>query len=466
MSGLVINHNLGSMSALSALNNTQNSLNTELEQLSTGKQINSAADNAAGYAISQKMQSQINGLNQASQNSQDGISLLQTANGALNETQSILQNMRQLAVQAANDTNTQSDRQSLQDQVNQLTSEIDNIAQTTQFNTKDLLDGSAGLQTTVNSETVSGNNANFLNIVGATSQTASAGTLDVTAATAASGATKSYTMAATAGPQSVTINGHTISYTADGTPADDEATLAQTINDNSQLLGVSASVSGGKLNITTADVGSAATLTVSAAAGALTGALVNDSVTGTDATITDATVGANYIATGNTITVTGGSFQGMQMQLNGSEMSSTGANNLANISITGNGSLTFQIGANQNQTMSVSIQNMSASALGVNNIDVTSAANASNAITTISSAIDTVTEQQAQLGAYQNRLQDTMSNLDTSTQNLTTAQSGITDTNMAQAMADYTKDNVLQQAAVSMLAQANQQPQLVLKLLG
>src|SRR5579875_1161852 len=145
--GLIINHNLGSMSALSALTQNQDGLQKVLQQLSTGKKINSAADDAAGYAISQKMQSQINGLNQASQNSQDGISLIQTASGALNETQNILQRMRQLAVQSANDTNTSQDRQALQAEVSQLTSEINNIANTTEFNTQKLLTGALGLST-------------------------------------------------------------------------------------------------------------------------------------------------------------------------------------------------------------------------------------------------------------------------------------------------------------------------------
>lgn len=140
--GMIVNHNLGSMNALAALDQNGMALQSVLQQLSTGKRINSAADDAAGLAISQKMQSQINGLSQASQNAQDGISLIQTAEGALNETQSILQRMNQLSVQAANDSSTNSDRSQLQKEFSQLKSEVDRIASTTQFNSKNLLDGS------------------------------------------------------------------------------------------------------------------------------------------------------------------------------------------------------------------------------------------------------------------------------------------------------------------------------------
>jgi len=463
--GLIINHNLGSMSALAALNQNQNALQGMLKQLSTGKQINSAADNAAGYAISQKMQSQIEGLNQASQNSQDGISLIQTASGALDQTQSILQRMRQLSVQSSNDTNTVQDRQNLQSEVTQLTQQIDNISNTTQFNTKDLLNGGAGLQTTITQQ-VAGANINWLSVVGGSSAT-QLGTLGVTAATAATSATQTYTLAATAGAQNITINGHTLSYTATGTAATDAATLGSLINSNSSLLGASASVSSGALTITNSDVGSASKLTVGAAANALTVAAVTASSNGSDATLTSTGLPAgSYVATGNLINVTSGTYSGMQLQLNGGVMSSTAGSNTASIDVTGNGVMNFQIGANQGQTMSVSIQNMSSAALGVNNVNITSSSGAAAAISTIDTALQTVTAQQANLGAYQNRLQDSIANVDTSSQNLTTAQAGITDTNMASAMASFTKDNVLQQAAISMLAQANQQPQLVLKLLG
>lgn len=273
--GLIINHNLGSMNALAALSKNQNALGKALQQLSTGKRINSAADDAAGLAISQKMQSQINGLDQAARNAQDGISLIQTAEGALNETENILQRMRQLAVQSANDTNNTDARTAIQDEINQLIQEVDRIRNTTQFNNLNLLDGT-------------------------------------------------------------------------------------------------------------------------------------------------------YSAT----------------------------------------ALNLQIGANDGQILQVTISDMGASALGISGLDITSAASASAAISTLDAAIKTVSEQRAELGAYQNRLEHTINNLNTASQNLTSAQSAITDTDMASAMAEFTKDNVLQQAAVSMLAQANQQPQLVLKLLG
>lgn len=329
MSGLIIGHNLGAMSALSALNANSNALNSALQQLSTGKKINSAADDASGYAISQKMQGQINGLNQASQNAQDGISMIQTASGALGQTTSILQQMRQLAVQASNGTTTQTDRMDLQAEFNQLADQINNIAHTSQFNTQNLLDATGG-----------------------TTGTDSAGNADSTF-TFQIGANTNQTM---------------------------------------------------QVSITSMDTD---TLGITGAAGS-----------------TDTTSAKESGGTGS-----------------GAQYGTDDAANGLNFDVT-NGSATTEA------------------------LDITSIANATTAITTLDNAIQTVTTQAANLGAVQNRLQSTISNLDASSQNLTTADSDITDTDMASEMASYTQNSVLQQAAVSMLAQANQQPQLVLKLLG
>lgn len=272
---MLINTNMSSLISQNNLNNTQNAIQNSLSKLSSGYRINTAADDAAGLAISQKMTAQINGLNQAQRNAQDGISLIQTAEGAMGQTQSILQRMRELAVQSANSTNTTTDRTNIQLEVGALQHEISRIASTTQFNTKNLLTGSL---------------------------------------------------------QSAQI----------------------------------------------------------------------------------------------------------------------------------------QVGANGGQTISISISKMTATALGVAlaAVSVGSSAAATAAIGKISVAIDTVSGARAKLGALQNRLTHSIANLTTASQNMTAAESQITNVDMAAEMSTFTKNQVLSQAGVAMLAQANQAPQAILKLLG
>jgi flagellin len=278
----VVNTNIASLNSWRNLQASQNSMNASLEKLSSGKKINRAADDASGLAISEKMTSQINGLDQATQNAQNGISLIQTAEGALNETTAIIQRLRTLAVQSTNDTNTNDDRAQTQKEVKQLIAEISRIASTTQFNTKNLLNGDA-----------------------------------------------------------------------------------------------SGSVSGDK------------------------------------------------------------------------------------------GALTFQIGANKGQTITISIANMAAGTTGLklDSISLSVAANAAIAISSLDSALATVSSTRAELGAVQNRLTHTINNLEVASENLSSARSNLQDTDMAKEMANYSKQQVLIQSGTAMLAQANQSSQSVLKLL-
>jgi len=274
-----INHNISALNTYRQLSINQTLGNKSLEKLSSGLRINRAGDDAAGLAISEKMRGQIRGLDMASKNAQDAISLIQTAEGALNETHSILQRMRELAVQAANDTNNDNDRLELQKEVEQLIQEIDRIAKDTEFNTKKLLDGS----------------------------------------------------------------------------------------------------------------------------------------------------------------------------------------------LSGSGkALVFHIGANEGQNIELTISAMTSitGALGVSGVNISSQSGANAAITTIQQAIDKVSSERAKLGAYQNRLEHTINNLGTASENLSAAESRIRDVDMAKEMMEFTKMNILQQAATAMLAQANMQPQMVLQLLG
>ncbi|MCJ0929759.1 flagellin Hag [Virgibacillus halodenitrificans] len=273
-----INHNIAALNTYRQLNTANNAQSGSMEKLSSGLRINKAGDDAAGLAISEKMRGQIRGLDMAAKNAQDGISLIQTAEGALNETHSILQRMRELAVQSSNDTNTDADRGELQKELDELRTEIDRIADNTEFNTKGLLDGT----------------------------------------------------------------------------------------------------------------------------------------------------------------------------------------------VTGSGALTFHIGANSGQSISLEINSMKATGsggLGLSGVSISGQAGADDAISTIQSAIDSVSAERSKLGAYQNRLDHTINNLNTSSENLTAAESRIRDVDMAKEMMNQTKNSILSQAAQAMLAQANQQPQGVLQLL-
>lgn len=272
-----INHNISALNTYRQLSINQTLGNKSLEKLSSGLRINRAGDDAAGLAISEKMRGQIRGLDMASKNAQDAISLIQTAEGNLNETHSILQRMRELAVQAASDTNDDTDRAQLQAEMDELIAEIDRIANDTEFNTQKLLDGS----------------------------------------------------------------------------------------------------------------------------------------------------------------------------------------------LSGSGkALTFHIGANSGQNIKLNISAMTAGGLGVNGLKISGQSGADAAITTIQNAINTVSEERSKLGAYQNRLEHTINNLGTASENLSAAESRIRDVDMAKEMMEFTKMNILQQAATAMLAQANMQPQMVLQLLG
>jgi flagellin len=385
---MIINHNLNAMNASRMLNINNTKAASSMEKLSSGLKINRAGDDAAGLAISEKMRGQIAGLDQAANNAQDGISLIQTAEGALNETHSILQRMRELAVQASNDTNVGVDREEIQKEMNQLADEVDRIANTTEFNTQKLLDGSrVGLKDEVAGKVELQPNTAADIVVSTpgsfdTKQT-EAGTVIVTRISDAAGTAITSAEFKIGNP-----NGITATLAADAT---------------------SISVAGGTIGLTN----------------------------------------LGEMKVGDSFTLT----------LTKHEDASTDVSK----------ALSFQIGANSGQNMLVGIENMGAKALGIRAgdkaVDVTDATKATAAITSINNAIEKVSSQRAQLGAYQNRLEHTINNLGTSSENLSAAESRIRDVDMAAEMSEYSKNNILAQAAQAMLAQANQQPQNVLQLL-
>lgn len=402
-----INHNIAALNTYNKLSANNASTNKSLEKLSSGLKINRAGDNAAGLAISEKMRGQISGLNTASTNASDGISLIQTAEGALSETHSILQRMRELAVQSSNDTNTTTDRGEMQKEIDQLTTEIDRIANTTEFNTQKLLDGTKeGLQAAVKGQVKMSANTS------ATGVTLGAGLATIESVTATVGSAKvDFTVTIT----KTADTGTTLGFSVDSPLfAATDATLTGVTAGGAATLGLSANlVSGG------------------------TGTLV---ITALDT-----------MKVGDSITLT-------------FKKADAGNNSVSS-------AVNMQIGANTGQNMYVGIDDMRADSLGIRTgaagaaVNIETDGKASAAITTIDNAIEKVSAQRSQLGAFQNRLEHTINNLGTSSENLSSSESRIRDVDMAKEMMEFTKNNILSQAAQSMLAQANKQPQNVLQLL-
>jgi len=393
-----INHNIASMNTNRSLGVNRGNTQKSLEKLSSGLRINRAGDDAAGLAISEKMRGQIRGLNKASSNAQDSISLVQTAEGALTETHSILQRMRELAVQSANDTNTDADRKELQAEVKQLTSEIDRIGNTTEFNTKKLLDGSAkGVKEAVDGSLNINNNTSKVSI----SKTANADF-----------------------------------YSAIRTDSNYNGAVAIV-----RVAGTDTAIAAGDFKVIGKDGNTIASVTVSA------GNIAFAASAGSPLTAGDTLSAANIsaMAVGESITLVFGEAKSASSELDDSIMA--------------------QIGANSGQTMFISIDDMRATAIGVDTIDISSKWGAATAIETVNNAISQVSHQRSSLGAVQNRLEHTINNLDTSAENLQASESRIRDVDMAKEMTEFTKNNILTQAAQAMLAQANQQPQSVLQLL-
>lgn len=531
---MIINHNMNALNAHRNMNVNNTAAGKSMEKLSSGLRINRAGDDAAGLAISEKMRGQIRGLTQASRNASDGISMIQTAEGALNETQNILQRMRELSVQSSNDTNTSEDRASIQKEIEQLTQEIDRIGNNTEFNTQSLLkgDGSTKLE------------AAGITLKGAKTGTDTKHTevtfgLKVTTANQPTKAT-------------VELSGQKISIDVAAQNGDDkinkEAVSAEIakqiqkgIDENSELKGqYKVTVSGVELSIEAVKggkyEGSKGTIKVSKDAGAVdtlesdgnrlttngttnqgkteaaTGASVKldlqglgkaaatgdlngkgitigktqiefydaqkgaylGSSVGVDISkVTDAASLATAILNQTQNKIEGAtieSYKAVGGAIEGLIVSSTevGAKSTVNVEDGAKNEgfeATFQVGANSNQTISISIGDMRAEALGVKDVDLTTAKGSQEATATIQAAIEKVSTERAGLGAVQNRLEYTISNLDNTTENLTSAESTLRDVDMAKEMMTFSKNNILNQAAQAMLAQANQQPQNVLSLL-
>ena len=414
--GMVVQHNMTSMNANRNLGVSCGNLAKSTEKLSSGYKINRAGDNAAGLAISEKMRGQIRGLDQASSNAEDGISLIQTAEGALTETHSIIQRMRELAVQSASDTNTDDDRTQIQNEIDQLTQEVDRIANTTEFNTKKLLNGDRK---------------------GAVSAKAGTGKAEGTFTKADVYIdTKPESFKASIASKTDVIR---IEFKKDITAAD---------------------------KLEDADYWEASSVFGSADKVDITG---DGKITISKVAFDKATLG--YDANENA--------DDLELGISGS-LTSIKAGDVITITIgeavksheaaTGKDALRLQIGANAGQEVALGINSMKTEDLRIskdgNALKVDSQKDASLAVEAYDMAIQKVSTERAKMGAMQNRLEHTISNLDTSAENLQSAESSLRDTDMAEEMTKFSKNNILMQAGQSMLAQANQSNQGVLSLLG
>ena len=472
---MVVQHNMQALNANRMLGITTGMQAKSTEKLSSGYKINRAADDAAGLSISEKMRKQIRGLDQASTNAEDGISAVQTAEGALTEVHSMLQRMNELAVQAANGTNSESDRQSIQDEIDQLTTEIDRVAVTTKFNETYLLKGNGKTATNI----ISAKDAGITGkLVGAGTGVATFTMTALKYGDTISIGSKGYTIGITIGTlkdtklaglakdEKITING--TEYTiADKDSSEDpsyiSANTARALISDADTVIYKTQTYVAMTDKNNDGVGDNDGSIISAqhAYDLIAEELRIASSIGTDpgeeASI--GTVGADYqdydsateyvkdtmtqvsfkIQEGNVVTK-----QGLQIGLH--------------------------VGADADETNKIAftMNTMDSAGLGVKGLNVvdTSGAKATYAIDAIAEAVQRVSDQRSTLGAVQNRLEHTIANLDNVVENTTSAESQIRDTNMAEEMVEYTKNNILSQAGQAMLAQANTSTQGVLSLLG
>jgi len=398
-----INTNLAAINTQRNLNSVQSSLSKSVERLSSGLRVNRAGDDAAGLTISEKLRGQVRGLNQAMRNAQDGISMIQTAEGGLNESHAIVQRMRELAVQGANDTLTSEDQTAIGEELTALRDELNRISETTEFNTKTLLDGS--IRSTVNTVT--------------------------------SGLLEGETIAVGAG--SVTVS---------------------------------------KLDVSNAKAGATFTFAAGSAADKL---LATNAATGEsqEVTITDMTATAtstqelNFGNLGVSITLSGFNAANTAAAIRTAMVAQT------NVITQGTGAAAFQVGANSNQVVNLSISSARSDATGFGNgggyttlsaavadfAGAPTSTKAQNLIDSLDDALADISQNRSNLGAIQNRLEHTIENLAVASENLSASESRIRDADMAKEMVGFTRSNILQQAGTSILAQANQLPQGVLSLL-
>ena len=489
---MVVQHNMQAMNANRMLNITTSSQSKATEKLSSGYKINRAADDAAGLSISEKMRKQIKGLDQASTNAQDGISAVQTAEGALTEVHSMLQRMNELATQAANGTNSESDRQAIQNEIAQLTTEIDRVAETTKFNETYLLKGNGKTTTNVISAKDAGIIGSLTGVgtgtgvfkmdalkFGSTITIGSKGyTIGTTISDIREAITSGKFVSSKPGTGSIIqINGTEYTIAKDKTSVDTAENvllatqIASLVKDGDKVIVGTQTMVAMTENVTTGKVdgvgdNDASVISAKKAYSLIADELRKASSIGTDAgheakvTKTTAIVGGTGTVNANWKTGTQYANDNTQITFIISEGTVQSTQGLQ---------MGLHVGADADETNKITftIDSMTAAGLGVKGLNLvdTTGAKATYAIDTIAEAISKVSAQRSSLGAIQNRLEHTINNLDNVVENTTSAESQIRDTDMAEEMVEYSKNNILAQAGQSMLAQANQATQGVMSLL-
>ena len=485
---MVVQHNMTAMNANRMLGLTASQQSKSTEKLSSGYRINRAADDAAGLSISEKMRKQIRGLDQASTNADDGVSAVQTAEGALNEVQDMLQRMNELAVQAANGTNSENDRAYIQSEIDQLVTEIDRVAETTKFNETYLLkgDGVGGKYVNMGTTDVSNTGGKITAATGGKDQA------DLTSANLLGYSTD----------RSVELTvAKDADFSADSTATITIAGASYALKDFADVDDLAAAISSNK-NVNSVDLTYNDNKTATAGTGAtdfslthtnksttvsgdVTFKVASNVTTAKSATITvdDITItfdlATKVDAEGNEVFDEETTNQNIKSNLTSQNISYTEADGVFTVKLASTmkvnaatkvDDLAFNlhVGADSSDTnkIGVNISSMSADGLGVSGVKVTSEKNATDAIDVIAAAIQQVSKQRSDLGAVQNRLEHTINNLDNVVENTTAAESRIRDTDMAEEMVKYSNINILAQAGQSMLAQANHSNQGVLSLLG
>lgn len=439
-----INHNISAQMANVNLKRTDSRLSSSLERLSSGYKINKAADDSAGMAITNKMRAQIRALDQASRNSQDGQSIIETAEGAMGEIETILQRVRELAVQTANDTYALEDREAVQKEVDELLDEVDRIATTTEFNGTALLDGSAA-------RTFGSSNIDIKPVY--TSMSVEKGDYKLTVDQVAEPA--ELTVPLPSVPGSIELNKTLIEFPA---TMNDDA-VAEKLQAACDAMNIDMERTGGSVTFKTRATGSLEKITYSDGTGEKVANGKETKITFQDGFSSTAT----YSSDGNLVTIRDN--EGFEMQI---ETNAVGETDLR---VFDAGYMTVQIGANESQTLNMNFPEVSCLNLGLRSSDGNDKINlctqysSENALNSMDWAIKKVSGARSTLGSYQNRLETTTSSLDLSSQNITEAMSRISDTDMADEMTKYTQYEVLSQAATSMLAQANNRPQQIMSLL-
>ena len=459
---MVVQHNMQAANANRMLNITTGAQSKSTEKLSSGYRINRAADDAAGLSISEKMRKQIKGLDKASSNAEDGVSSVQTAEGALTEVHSMLQRMNELAVQASNGTNSDTDRGAIQDEISQLTTEIDRVAETTKFNETYLLKGGNGTKDVY----MNGHDAGLKGTLTDSATTATfkvaAGALDAGKSVTIGGKdytigstlaeTKALANAAVTAKKSFTVDDTKYNVAADGTITKDGDATAVTVD---KIVNVGSKVSYDGKTLTAADIDTttgvdksdSSVISAAHAVDLMEKELTAANNIGATKTAATAEKAADYTSKdGVTFNIKKGTAE-----------------------VADKLSFSLHVGSDADMTnkITVDIETMNSSYLGIKGLNVNddSGIAGTYAIDAISDALQKVSEQRSSLGAVQNRLEHTIDNLDNVVENTTTAESRIRDTDMAEEMVNYSKNNILAQAGQSMLAQANQSNQGVLSLL-